>query len=49
MLSDYADAWDEWSAEGDHESWDAASGDGAGSHAAARAQGSTPGVPADGR
>lgn len=28
MLSDYADAWDEWSAEGDDASWDAASGDG---------------------
>lgn len=29
LQSDYADAWDEWSAEGDEEPWDATVSDGA--------------------
>ena len=38
MLGDYADAWDEWQAEGDDESWDAASGDGASARSASAQQ-----------
>lgn len=30
LQGDYADAWDEWSAEGDDAPWDAASADGTG-------------------